>query len=41
MRIIIKESQYNVLLEQNNPNIQKAYNEIIKGANRVKPICNF
>ena len=33
MRIIIKESQYNVLLEQNNPNIQKAYNEIIKGAN--------
>lgn len=33
MRIIIKESQYNVLLEQNNPNIQKAYNEVIKGAN--------
>jgi len=33
MRIIIKESQYNVLLEQSNPNIQKAYNEIIKGAN--------
>ena len=33
MRIIIKESQYNVLLEQNNPNIQKSYNEIIKGAN--------
>jgi len=33
MRIIIKESQYNVLLEENNPNIQKAYNEIIKGAN--------
>ena len=33
MRIIIKESQYNVLLEENNPNIQKAYNEIIKGVN--------
>jgi hypothetical protein len=33
MRILIKESQYNVLLEENNPNIQKAYNEIIKGAN--------
>jgi len=33
MRIIIKESQYNLLLEENNPNIQKAYNEIIKGAN--------
>ena len=33
MRIIIKESQYNVLLEENSTNIQKAYNEIIKGAN--------
>ena len=33
MRILIKKSQYNVLLEQNNPNIQKAYNEVIKGAN--------
>jgi len=33
MRILIKESQYNLLLEENNPNIQKAYNEIIKGAN--------
>jgi len=33
MRILIKKSQYNVLLEENNPNIQKAYNEIIKGAN--------
>jgi hypothetical protein len=32
MRILIKESQYNVLFEQNNPNIQKAYNELIKGA---------
>ena len=32
MKILIKESQYNVLLEQNNPNILKAYNEIIKGA---------
>jgi hypothetical protein len=32
MKILIKESQYNLLLEQNNPNIVKAYNEIIKGA---------
>ena len=32
MKILIKESQYYVLLEQNNPNILKAYNEIIKGA---------
>ena len=32
MKILIKESQYNLLLEQNNPNIVKAYNEIVKGA---------
>jgi hypothetical protein len=32
MKIIIKESQYKVLLEQSNPNIQKAYNEIVDGA---------
>lgn len=35
MKILIKESQYKVLLERgikNNPNIQKAYNEIVDGA---------
>jgi hypothetical protein len=32
MKILIKESQYKVLLEQSNSNIQKAYNEIINGA---------
>jgi hypothetical protein len=32
MKILIKESQYKVLLEQSNPNIQKAYNEIVSGA---------
>jgi hypothetical protein len=32
MKILIKESQYKVLLEQSNPNIQKAYNEIVDGA---------
>jgi hypothetical protein len=35
MKILIKESQYNLLLEQNNPNIVKAYNEIVKGANYI------
>jgi hypothetical protein len=32
MKILIKESQYKILLEQSNPNIQKAYNEIVNGA---------
>jgi hypothetical protein len=32
MKILIKESQYKVLLEQSNSNIQKAYNEIVAGA---------
>ena len=35
MRIVITESQYKILLEQKNPNIQKAYNEIVKGANYI------
>jgi hypothetical protein len=35
MKILIKESQYKVLLERgikSNPNIEKAYNEIVAGA---------
>jgi hypothetical protein len=32
MKILIKESQYKILLEQSNPNIQKAYNEMVNGA---------
>jgi len=35
MRIVITESQYKILLEQKNPNIQKSYNEIVKGANYI------
>ena len=35
MKFIITESQYKILLEQKNPNIQKAYNEIVKGANYI------
>ena len=35
MKIVITESQYKILLEQKNPNIQKAYNEIVKGANYI------
>ncbi len=35
MRIVITESQYKILLEQNNPNIVKAYNEIVKGSKGI------